>query len=1250
MTSIPPSQWPGPRLLVPITLDALVIGIPNQNQTWVDLSVNYGQLQRGGSTSSQPFTAGNPLPTGVHLMWTLPWGLRQGQTTDSGDVDFPLVPNRWAVLRSYVARPGATPQLTAWVLQSDFLGPSPQGTNVYPDPTDSSKVKFIGSRYDFSSWRDPGTPQPFLQSIGPGDIAYAAAYANLGNVFGFHDALSDQAPGTYSYRVCGWYSPTSGDPLLAATQDSPMGWSTGSEWQGLMTALGWQVGDGSAQALQDAQRAWQDWQQAHPISGPSINPAQLQLPAQQLCHGTVFGIGWQGSGHFYPQNIPGSTGSGGVQVAVGNNPSEALSAWLAQVVGDPQAERLLEAFQQNMIFQFTEDPVKLETLIHRDEFGSSHGGGAWRVVRADQQDPTQGKAAADQSMRLDDSLTQLLTALNAAQSTLDVQRRVLGSQQWELFSAWYKLQNVGGADPKLKKQLQAFIQQLGQDIQATQGAISQAQAARDTAKAQLEQALDATQVLQPFDLPGYQQPADPVVLVAGTQLDDKLSRPGTFDGDSILGTRFTGQWVDGLEITFGSSTAAVTAAVVQAALTLPTTSGEVPRELPDLWSELLLLDPSASGFLATLFFQQAGISNPTASQLEQVTTLITQQQTAIWNAALEPTLDLEALADAVGVQGTPPQQLSFQAWSQPWTPLYLDWQVEWHPSGTSPADMLSQWQLGEIDFQWTGGSIPAASQLYQGRTLLNLQAVRGLQQQLETFVDTSPNLDKLPDYQVRELRAIISQLGSFDIVTQDLTGFTQQLLMRQVAITGPVTESSVAAAVGDVSKDVPAWLLPFSPLRAGHFIIKKLWVVDAYGQRLPASPDGTNVVPIRAEPVTTPGDSTQAYVQLPPRYAQPTRLDFALLQADDDRIRSNSSDQTSPVAGYVLPNYLDGGLVVFGPSGDNLGAVQPVLRDTGAGVRWDAAPGSSDPLGAAPNIPNAHVTSMVDGLLKAGLGGVDALGALLSVMDTVQWATDPLGQQEEGNLEALVGRPLAVVRASVAMQLLGNPAYDQSLAATGKEVTQGFTAVPFPVRIGDLGFNENGVVGFFVNDDYSRFYTVYGYSALTDRLQASLRGSPEGLRSAARKLAASLAARPSPDAGSSYLLQDGLLQLPADGKTVVYLTLLMSPRGSIPAISGALPVQSLTLSPGPTTEALRKMEVTFRAGPLLTDPKQLRMPLPAEVRGQWSWVRREDITLWRDDESIVEDDPVARIVQRPLSLNQGWLKLNGAFQLPPPKR
>ena len=68
------------------------------------------------------------------------------------------------------------------------------------------------------------------------------------------------------------------------------------------------------------------------------------------------------------------------------------------------------------------------------------------------------------------------------------------------------------------------------------------------------------------------------------------------------------------------------------------------------------------------------------------------------------------------------------------------------------------------------------------------------------------------------------------------------------------------------------------------------------------------------------------FVQLPPRLSQAARVQLRFLQADCDAVASNSSDLTSPICGWVMPNHLDDSLMVFDAAGRGLGGCLWVPR------------------------------------------------------------------------------------------------------------------------------------------------------------------------------------------------------------------------------------------------------------------------------------------------------------------------------------
>ena len=74
------------------------------------------------------------------------------------------------------------------------------------------------------------------------------------------------------------------------------------------------------------------------------------------------------------------------------------------------------------------------------------------------------------------------------------------------------------------------------------------------------------------------------------------------------------------------------------------------------------------------------------------------------------------------------------------------------------------------------------------------------------------------------------------------------------------------------------------------------------------------------------------------------------------------------------------------------------------------------------------------------------------------------------------------------------------------------------------------------------------------------------------------------------------------------------------------------------------MDVTFRVGPLLQQQQSVRMPLPAEIRGGWSWIQKSGVGLLATEVSeVTPSTHQARLSDTPARIREGWLKLSDAL-------
>lgn len=68
------------------------------------------------------------------------------------------------------------------------------------------------------------------------------------------------------------------------------------------------------------------------------------------------------------------------------------------------------------------------------------------------------------------------------------------------------------------------------------------------------------------------------------------------------------------------------------------------------------------------------------------------------------------------------------------------------------------------------------------------------------------------------------------------------------------------------------------------------------------------------------------------------------------------------------------------------------------------------------------------------------------------------------------------------------------------------------------------------------------------------------------------------------------------------------------------------------------MAVSFCIGPVLTAPDPIRLPVPVEQAGAWSWIWRPDPASF-ETEDVVAADAQARLADAPPHLMEGWLML-----------
>ncbi|MDJ0719697.1 MAG: hypothetical protein QNJ54_36655 [Prochloraceae cyanobacterium] len=519
---------------------------------------------------------------------------------------------------------------------------------------------------------------------------------------------------------------------------------------------------------------------------------------------------------------------------------------------------------------------------------------------------------------------------------------------------------------------------------------------------------------------------------------------------------------------------------------------------------------------------------------------------------------------------------------------------------------------------------------------------------------------KIVPHAVATAKQARSQLQKLNCLSQALGGFNEALLMHkqtlQLAIEDPIgfadyqkfTDEVEAAVAGEI-KSAPQPLDDFSPIRSGELRIIDLQLVDTFGQvrNLDWKVNSEEYV-IKPESMKAKENNR---IVIPPRFVQPCRINFRWRSANDrDNRETNDDPNTTPICGWILPNNLNGSLMIYDNQGQALGAIN-------INGEWDDAPGNT-PLATTiidgqeiPNIANIHLHKMVETIITLGRDFVENFNLCLNnALNNI----DPENFAQNQSLALLMGRPIAVVRASVNLELQGLPAINQDWHIFRQEMqqmrsleerdTDDLIDVKIPIRIGEYRQLNDGVIGYWKEKKNSQ--TEIGYEYENNIFYAQQSDLNESDKIETQFI--DREKNPEVEEGPINIIQS----ISSDPQT---LTMLVDPRGVFHATSGILPSKVINIPPEHYTEALANIKVTFLTSPILTDRTNqgsLNLPLPTAPDYDWVWLEKKGRETWSEilttpaiektafiqfySENKLEENPEAERVWQDL-FNQKWL-------------
>lgn len=559
-----------------------------------------------------------------------------------------------------------------------------------------------------------------------------------------------------------------------------------------------------------------------------------------------------------------------------------------------------------------------------------------------------------------------------------------------------------------------------------------------------------------------------------------------------------------------------------------------------------------------------------------------------------------------------------------WNPLFLDWQMDFFPvkgekKPTWRGDRYTEdyivsnfnLQANQTDLTLDEASsfVTNTAEQLEGRSILDpfpRQQVRNKlstwrKEHLEATEGESPIIAEL-----EKLKRAIEWLDSTPMLTQSLSGLNSAMTGHRWAWQLPVSDphgfeayrafaEEVSAAVDLETLAAPMPFHDFHPIRAGEIAFSGLRLIDSFGQYrdLPIN-EVHGAKKMRSE---TPG-----HAHLPVRILQGTRLDFRWMQHEAHGLESQGSASTSPIAGWVLPEFLERQLALFDHNGVPIGTL--------AYKRWTPAQSPAGPASIS-DMPESSLKGFAL-YLKNYLDSEEGnLAQLLTAFHTGTEHSEPETGHDDDFVSMLFGRPLAIVHARLNLELQGHPITNGSWDETWRKLnsqqfaaaSNGFTEVKIPVRIGEHHQLNDGVMCWW-----------------------EWEGESENLRIKHWHLPQELAGENDQKKAEKHCLETFLSDQPR------HLGLLVNPLGHVHLSSGVLPVKSVDLPAVHYQDAMSKMKGTLFTGPLITPKDELAIPLPNVVRHQWSW-------LGKNADRLAFKAPNLHELPDQLEIRDGWLQL-----------
>ncbi|MBC3988751.1 hypothetical protein H8N00_07590 [Streptomyces sp. AC563] len=822
--------------------------------------------------------------------------------------------------------------------------------------------------------------------------------------------------------------------------------------------------------------------------------------------------------------------------------------------------------------------IKTDHSLHAAAFGPTATTVRWKTRRReDAPEPDVETTAGDED----------LARLNTAQTTAWQHTRALDQLRQRLVDVW-RLRAQATLAAADKHQSSAARAQAEKRKSALDTVLRDALKAADDRREATKTALETCTALEhqarkavgaaglelgstPRD--AYYQPQDPTIVIRGGGVDQPLTQDGP------LPCRFAAEARTGL------------------------LSHTAPAEPPGIAHTALLpahLRPAAAAALTEFAVLDACTRDTTGEHGSLLDDVLTDPK----HHALAHTLSPYTAR-----------------WTPPWSPLFLLWTMRCTPityrSGTTDC-----WSFDGLGFGWKGTGDQAECSIANRSAIAPLpgfhlsRAADGLARR------RSGDTDAYLRFRDEAMRA--------DLLSQSLDGINAWFLQRkpmlhlqptaddpddlarQVArhLTEPGAADRPARvpqpSCADADKPV------FQPIRAGQMYLDSLSIVDRFGQSADLMKPQQEVrtsTPPRGKVVERLKPYLDKVVELPPRLLHPARLCFEAADPDTDLVPPPGT--SAGVAGWLVPNHLDRSLVLYETDGSprlelRHGPLKPSRLDLPR----------STPRPADDELPKT-LTRLLTYLNSLDTEDFTQVRQALDTGLSTVRRTD----QDTATLATLCGRPLALVRARLGIELDGPPPGPTGWDTVRPDPDPDILNQQWPLRLGEADLTEDGLIGYFLDDDTTQLRTYHVQR--TDSTSAHLR----------------------PLTGTDPELHVASAVAPLT--TGRHVTLIVDPWCPVHAVTDLLPVHSFRLPEDVVRAGLDSLGIPFATDPLLTPPDRdshtVVMPRPSAFHGRWQWAQRNAAASWDTADDLAPASSDASIPAAPVKARAGFLQLREPF-------